>query len=134
MSLEYNPVSRFRATFDRLLFYFMEVESLLLSDKTNFLKRNHIRGVIRNFLDEPVEFESIPDVVTTEDDPYETAAMALFLILEDIDTADDTYRDGNPDFWIKFCESIHHGNACHINGTPQKIVIENNYFCKVTRI
>lgn len=127
-------MSRFQTTFDRLLFYFMEIESLLLSDAKRFLKRNHIQGVIRKFLDEPIKFESTADVVTTGDDPYETAAMALFLILEDIDTADRTYGETNPDFWTKVRKSVRYGNACHIDGAPQNIVIKRGYYCTVTRV
>jgi hypothetical protein len=137
-----DATSRFRTVFDILLFYVHEVQSLTLSTESALLRRNHIMGVIRKFrnengpiYDELVKiFEDVDSEITTGDDVYETAAAALWLMLDDIDVLDDVCKNDDCSF-VKmvadFCKRV---DVVQENGIPQRIVLKRGHTCSISRL
>lgn len=137
-----DTTSRFRLTFDILLFYLQEIQSLCLSDDDPLLRRSHIMGVIRKFRDEQNslygellrKFDGLDSQMSTDGDVYETAAAALYLLLDDVDTADDACKEQDTFFIRKVGEIVKNGDAIHTDGVPHKIIITREYYCKITRL
>lgn len=133
--------SPFQWIFELLLFYHHEIQSLSLANDDAFLRRNHIMGAIRRFRDERRSFaydvcallDKTDDPILTGDDAYKTAAAALWLLLNDVDAADQDIK-GNVRFLQKVRQIIKNGEKVHKDGVPQKISIVRGNYCKVTLV
>lgn len=137
-----DATSRFRPIFDILLFYVHEVESLTLSTESAFLRRNHVMDVIHKFRDEngPIYdelfkiFEKADGEITTGDDAYETAAAALWLILDDIDVLNDMCKNDNRNFIKMAATCCKNADVVQENGIPQRIVLKRDHACSISRL